>query len=268
MSARTFLVHGLVAGLLAGLAAFAVAFLLGEPQVQAAIDLEESSAVHTDSHHGGAAAHDHGGGGGGEQAAGSETVVPRSVQRAWGLLVGSTAVGIALGGVVALVAAAALGRLGRLTPRQSTATVALVGFVAFALVPFLKYPADPPGVGSGDTIGSRTAAYFGFVLVSVLVALAATVLAGRVSARRGAFAGVLFGTAVYLVVVVTVGALLPSSDPTGTFPADTLWYFRRASVATLTVMWAVLGIVLTALVGREHHRALRTQRRRDLAASL
>ncbi|MCW2817426.1 MAG: hypothetical protein JWR42_213, partial [Marmoricola sp.] len=207
MSARTFLVHGLVAGLLAGLAAFAVAFLVGEPQVQKAVDREETSATAPVSPHlhTGASAtaavlatatvapthtgHDHDGG----------EVVSRGTQRTWGLLVGSLAVGTALGGVVGLVAAATLGRLGRLSPRQSTSTIALLGFVAFALVPFWKYPANPPGVGSGDTIGNRTAEYFGFVLVSVVVAVAATVLASRASARRGAFAGVLTGGAVYLV---------------------------------------------------------------------
>ena len=70
------------------------------------------------------------------------------------------AVGVALGGLVGLASAFAVGRLGRLTPRQSTGLVAAVGFVGFALVPFLKYPANPPAVGSADTIGDRTALYW------------------------------------------------------------------------------------------------------------
>lgn len=279
MSARTFLVHGLVAGLLAGLAAFAVAFLVGEPQVQKAVDREEAGASAPLSPHllGGTSAtaavlttsttatnvpthtdhdHDHG------------EVVSRGTQRTWGLLTGSLAVGTTLGGVVGLVAAATLGRLGRLTPRQSTATIALLGFVSFAFVPFWKYPANPPGVGSGDTIGTRTAEYFGFVLVSVVVAVAATVLASRATTRRGAFAGVLTGGAVYLVVVLAVGLALPAVDAAGDFPADLLWSFRRASLATLTTMWAVLGLVLTALVGREHRKVVAARERRAHAAAL
>ncbi|MGL5927764.1 MAG: CbtA family protein, partial [Dermatophilaceae bacterium] len=39
MTARAFLVRGLLAGLLAGLAAFAVAYTLGEPHVDRAIAL-------------------------------------------------------------------------------------------------------------------------------------------------------------------------------------------------------------------------------------
>ena len=264
MTARTFLVRGLLAGLVAGLLTFAVAYAVGEPQVETAIGLEESAgaAASTHAHDDGATAthaHSHDD---------EEAVVSRGVQRTWGLLTGSLAVGVALGGIVGLVSAAAVGRLGRLTPRQSTGLVALVGFVGFALVPFLKYPANPPAVGSADTIGARTEWYFVFVLVSLLAAVAATVLANRVATRRGAYAGLLAGTAAYLLVVVVVGTLMPTVDEVGDFPADTLWFFRRASLVTLTTTWAVIGIVLAGLVGRDHHQLVVRQERRDLAASL
>ena len=263
MTARTFLVRGLLAGLVAGLLTFAVAYAVGEPQVETAIGLEESTgAASTHAHDDGAtAAHAH-------SHDDEEAVVSRGVQRTWGLLTGSLAVGVALGGIVGLVSAAAVGRLGRLTPRQSTGLVALVGFVAFALVPFLKYPANPPAVGSADTIGARTEWYFVFVLVSLLAAVAATVLANRVATRRGAYAGLLAGGAAYLLVVVVVGTLMPTVDEVGDFPADTLWFFRRASLVTLTTMWAVIGIVLAGLIGRQHHQLVVRQERRDLAASL
>ena len=56
--------------------------------------------------------------------------------------------------------------------RPGIAVVAAVGFVAVALVPFLKYPATPPAVGSAETIGDRTGYYFAFQLVSLVVAVA------------------------------------------------------------------------------------------------
>ena len=262
MTARSFLVRGLLAGLVAGLLTFAVAYAVGEPQVETAIGLEESEGAPAPTHShddGDTAAHSHDDG---------EAVVSRGVQRTWGLLTGSLAVGVALGGIVGLASAAAVGRLGRLSPRQSTGVVALVGFVGFALVPFLKYPANPPAVGNADTIGARTEWYFVFVLVSLLAAVAATVLAGRVATHRGAYAGLLAGGAAYLLVVVVVGTLMPTVNEVGDFPADTLWFFRRASLASLTTMWAVIGVVLAGLVGREHHKVVARQERRDLAASL
>jgi Probable cobalt transporter subunit (CbtA) len=271
MTARDFLVRGLLAGLLAGFAVFVVALTVGEPQVQAAIEVEEA----------GAAAHQHPGTSTGTPTgtpAGDEaehshhdeggTVVSRHDQRTWGLLTGSLGLAVTLGGVVGLVAAGVVGRIGRWSPGQSTAFVALAGFVSVGLVPFLKYPASPPGVGDPDTIGSRTVDYFAYLLVSVLAAAAATVLAQRVWRDRGAYVAVLAGVALYLLVVVTAGELMPTVNEVGDFPADTLWYFRRASLLTQATMWAATGVLLVGMVDRLHRRTSATTRRRELAASL
>ena len=270
MNARAFLVRGLLVGLLAGIAAFAVAYAVGEPHVERAIALEEAGGVAATSdeetadhpHEAGTPAHSHGGGGDGG------TSVSRPTQRTWGLATGTLDIGVALGGLVALVAAGTLGRLGRLTPRQSTAAVALVGFTAFALVPFLKYPATPPAVGSGDTIGERTGYYFLFLLISLAVGVGAVVVATRLWQRRGAFEAVAIAATGYVAVMIVAGELMPTVNEVGDFPADELWFFRRASLYTLAMMWAVIGVGLTALVGRLHEQAASVAARRELAASL
>jgi hypothetical protein len=252
MTARAFLVRGLLVGLLAGFASFLVAHQVGEPHVERAIVLEEATAEPAPA----ADAEDEG------------STVSRGDQRTWGLLTGTVAVGLAVGGLVALVAAATVGRIGRLTPGQSTAVVSLVGFVAVALVPFLKYPATPPAVGSGDTIGDRTSWFFGFVLLSVAVAALASLLAVRVAEDAGVFTGVVGGAGLYLVVMVGAGLLMPTVNEVGAFPADELWYFRVASLLTLATLWGVIGVGLTGLVGRMHTAASAVRARRELAASL
>ncbi|GGR54372.1 putative cobalt transporter CbtA [Nocardioides luteus] len=262
MSARAFLVRGLLAGLLAGIVTFMVAYAVGEPQVGAAIALEEAGGDgHSHSH---AEGGEEGGDEGGEEA----PEVSRTNQSTWGLLTGTLAIGVALGGIVALVAAVALGRIGRLSPGQSTALVTLIGFVAFALVPFLKYPATPPAVGSGDTIGLRTSVYFGYLLVSVVAAALATYGAVRLRERFGTYAAVVGGTAAYLVVVVVAGQLFATVNEIGDFPADTLWSFRLASLITLATMWGVLGVALTGLIGRLHRQQQAVAERKAFAASL
>jgi Probable cobalt transporter subunit (CbtA) len=266
MNARAFLVRGLLAGLIAGLAAFFVANVVGEPHVEAAIALEEAAAPATDAPSDG---HTHSRAD--DAASGdSEEVfeVSRDNQSTWGLLTGSLAVGVALGGLVALVAAGTLGRLGRLLPAQSTALVALIGFVSVALVPFLKYPATPPAVGSGDTIGDRTALYFGFLVVSVAAAALATYVACRLRERIGTYGGVVAGIAAYLLVVVVAGQVFATVNEVGDFPADTLWFFRRSSLFTLATVWGVLGVVLTGLVSRLYAQEAAVAERRELAASL
>lgn len=263
MTARAFLIRGLLVGLLAGFATFLVAYQVGEPQVERAIALEEPAAPAQESaaheHEEGTAAHSHG-----EE----DTVVSRGTQRTWGLLTGSVAVSVALGGIVALISAGLVGRLGRLRPGQTTAVVALIGFIAYALVPFLKYPATPPAVGSGDTIGQRTSYYFAFVLISLVIAVAATVLANRLWERYGAYVAVVSGAALYLVVMVIAGQVMPTVNQVGDFPADTLWFLRLSSLLTLATMWTVIGVALTGLVGKLYADSVRTQVRRELAASL
>jgi predicted cobalt transporter CbtA len=261
MTARALLVRGLLAGLLAGLATFVVAYAVGEPHVETAIALEGGPSAHEHGDPGGADAHHH-------TSADEGAVVSRADQSTWGLLTGTLAVGVAIGGIVALVAAGTIGRIGTLLPGQSTALVALVGFVSVALVPFLKYPANPPGVGSGDTIGERTALYFGFLLVSVAAAVAATYAGVRLRERLGTYAGVVLGIAAYLAVVVVAGQVFATVDEVGDFPADTLWFFRRASLLTLATTWAVLGVALAGMVGRLDATHTAVLRRRELATSL
>ena len=257
LSPAAFLVRGLAVGLVAGLIAFVVAFALGEPYVDDAIALEESAAAQPHAEHA-------------DESAGQDGMVEisRENQKSWGLLTGSLAIGAALGGLASLAAAAVLGRLGSLSARGSTALVALIGFVAVTLVPFAKYPATPPAVGSADTIGGRTASYFGLLLVSVLAAIAAVVLANRLRRRYDGWTATFIAAGVYVAVVSVAGLLLPTVNELGDFPADTLWYFRRSSLITLAALWASIGVGLTLLVGRLHDRAAADLARRRLAASL
>lgn len=251
MTPSKFLIRGLLAGLLAGLAAFAVAYVVGEPQVNAAIALEEAAAPADPANH--------------DEA----PEVSRANQATWGLLTGTLAIGVAMGGVTALAAAFALGRIGTLKPTQTTALVALLGFVAIGLVPFLKYPAVPPAVGNPDTIGDRTTLYFGFLAICVLAVVAETIFAALLL-RRGAsvFQAVAFPALGFLAIVGLAAAMMPSVNEVGGFPADTLWFFRRASILTTAALWATLGVALTGLIGRLYAKESAAQARRDLAASL
>jgi hypothetical protein len=262
MNARAFLIRGLLAGLLAGFAAFAVAYVVGEPHVDSAIAIEESSDVPAD-HHGGAEsavpAHSHD-----EDVA----VVSRQNQSTWGLATGMVTIGVTIGGVLALVASGVMGRIGNLSPATSTGFMGAIGYVSVALIPFLKYPATPPAVGDGETIGQRTVLYFTFLLISVAAATASTFLAAKLRDSWGAQGAVLIGVGTYVAVVVAAGALMPAIDEIGDFPGGVLWDFRLASLLTLTTLWATAAIVLTTLIRRLHADHVKVQARREFAASL
>lgn len=247
LTARSFLVRGLLIGLLAGIAAFGVAYIAGEPSVEAAIAQEEAGAA---AEHG--AAHEHPGGEEGHSHGDAEeTEVPRSLQSSLGLLTGTAVAGTTLGGLVGVLSALALGRFGGLSGRSSTLAVAAIGFVAVYLVPFAVYPPNPPAVGSGDTIASRTILYFSMVAISLLCAVGSVILGRKLHPRWGGWYATLVAGGAYLVAVLIVRAVLPTYDevPAG-FPASVLYEFRAASVLTQLVLWAVIGLGLAEAVHR------------------
>lgn len=246
------LFRGMLIGILAGLVAFGFAQIHGEPQVAQAIALEGEGghshgapaapdpATSDHEHAPGTAAHDHG------EAAGESggEGISRGTQAGVGLLTGTTAYGMAIGGILALVFAGVQGRVSHLRPRATIALVALGGYVALVLVPGLKYPANPPAVGSGETIGIRTAMYFVMLGFSVAAMVLSVVLGRNLSARHGAWNATLYAAAAYLVLVSIVGFALPRLDEvTGSgFPAQLLWEFRASTFALQAVIWSVLAI--------------------------
>ena len=254
-SARNFLIRGLLAGLLAGLVAFGIAYTLGEPSLNASIAIEESASTGHDHP-------DHAAAPGGSEAP-LTTEVPRSLQSTAGLLTGTLVAGVTLGGLVGVISALALGRFGRLGVRAMSLSVTAIGFVSLGLVPFVAYPPNPPAVGQSDTIGARTGWYLVMVLASVVLAMAAVWLAGRLAARLGAWNAGLAAAGGYVVLVAVVMLVLPAvhetpepmRDATGTiiypgFPADVLYDFRLVSLGAQLVLWATIGLAFSTLAGR------------------
>lgn len=258
VTARAFLVRGLLAGLIAGLAAFGVAYAAGEPAIEAAIALEGSAGDHA---HPDAAAPN-------QPAADPDPVVPRSLQSTLGLLTATLLAGTALGGLVGVLTALALGRLGGLGARGTGLAVAGLGFVALVLVPFAVYPPNPPAVGSGDTIGVRSTLYVVLVAISVVAAVTAVLGGRRLAARWGAWPAGLAATTGYAAAIVVVALALPRFDevPAG-FPATVLYDFRMASLLTSFTLWAVLGVTLSELVHRRLQRVQRARRAPSVRAS-
>ena len=231
---KTLLVRGMLAGLIAGVLAFGFAYAFGEPSVNTAIGIEEAGTAH--SHDAGQAAE-----------APEEELVPRDIQSTVGLLTGVLAYGVAIGGLFALAFAFVYGRLGTLRPRVTAILLTGGAFAVVFLVPFLKYPANPPAVGQPGTIGTRTELYFGFVAISLLAGILAAAFGRRLADRFGVWGGFLLAAAGYVVVVAVAAWLMPIIDEVpATFPASTLWSFRTASIGTQATLWLALGLTFGA----------------------
>ncbi|AQZ61315.1 Predicted cobalt transporter CbtA [[Actinomadura] parvosata subsp. kistnae] len=251
---RTLLVRGLLTGLLAGLIAGGFAFVVGEPHVDSAIALEEAAAAKAgtgagtgtgeSAGHDQAAGHDHTAGSGeaGGHSHGDEATVSRPVQKA-GLFLATGLYGLAVGGVFALVFAGLRGRVGPRSDGRLAVAAAGAAFTAVVLVPFLKYPANPPAVGDPETINGRTLLYVVIVLVGLAATAIAVATARRVTSPDPWVRGVA-ATGAFLVPVIAAWVLLPAVNevPDG-FPAALLWEFRIASLGTQLVFWAAFGVL-------------------------
>ncbi|MEU4421037.1 CbtA family protein [Actinoplanes sp. NPDC024001] len=232
------LLRGLLAGLIAGLVAGGFAFVFGEPHIDAAIAIEEAAA-----HASGDAGHH-----------GEEALVSRDGQKA-GLVLATSFYGIAMGGLIAIAYTLLRRRLHTGSDSRAALQLAGAALVGAVLVPFLKYPPNPPAVGDPATINQRTWSYLA-VLVLGLVAVWTAVLAARtqrVEWRRAVAAVIGF-----LVVVTVAYLLLPTiTEVPETFPATLLWDFRITSLGTQVVLWSALGLAFAALVStRERKPAL------------
>ncbi|WP_354643245.1 CbtA family protein [Kitasatospora camelliae] len=234
VSVRSLLVRGMLAGLVAGLFALAVAYLLGEQHIDAAISFEEAQP------------HSHGDGG--------EELVSRALQSTAGLATGILVYAVALGGIAGLVFAFMLGRTGRFGPRATALILASSAFVSVYLVPFLKYPANPPAATDPDTINQRTGTYFLMIALSVLLAVGATILGRRLAPALGNWNATVAAVAGFVVVTGLVFFFLPSyNEVPEHFSAELLWNFRVSALAIQLTLWSVFGVVLGHLAERLVH---------------
>ncbi|MGW7574442.1 CbtA family protein [Streptomyces sp. NPDC054765] len=225
---RNLLVRGMLAGLAAGVLALVVAYLLGEPRVDAAIAFEDAHS------------HEH-----------EMEVVSRALQSTAGLATGVLIYGVALGGIAALAFCVALGRIGRFGARATAALMSGAALLAVYLVPFLKYPANPPSVGDPDTIGKRTALYFLMMLLGILLAVAATILGRRLAPKLGNWYATVAAAAAFVVAIGLAYAFLPAIDEVPhDFSPTLLWQFRLSAIAIQLVLWSAFGLVFGHLAER------------------
>jgi predicted cobalt transporter CbtA len=265
---RALVLRGAAVGALGGLLAYLFAWVFAEPTIQAAIDYEsgrdEAKAALAAATGQAADAPD-------------PELFSRAVQGNIGLGVGVIAFGVAIGLFFAVAFCMAFGRTGNVRPRQLSLLVALAGFLTLFLVPFLKYPSNPPSIGNPDTIRDRGALWLLMVVASVVCAIGATWLGKRLQARFGTWNATLLACAAFVVVMGAGMAVLPAlgqlsanvevsgslltetpqplRDSTGAivypgFDADLLYRFRLYSVGAQVILWTAIGLAFAPLADR------------------
>ncbi|OLE28388.1 MAG: hypothetical protein AUG49_02570 [Catenulispora sp. 13_1_20CM_3_70_7] len=177
-----------------------------------------------------------------------------------GLLVATVATALAFGAIYAIVYAFVHRADSDAEPWGRGLGLAGAAFTGVWLLPFLRYPANPPGVGDPGTIGMRTNAW----LASIVISLIAVILAWRIHAwlaGRGASAPARqLSVAGIVVVALAVLFALPDNPDAIEVPAKLLWEFRLFSIATTALLWAVLGVTFGLLGLRANRLAAASEK--------
>jgi hypothetical protein len=251
---KRLILRGILAGAVGGVLAFVFARIFAEPLIEKAINYESGrDAAQTAL----------------DKAAGLPTepadpdIFSRTIQANLGIGVGMILFGAAMGVLFAVAYAICLGRVGNLRPRTLALLVAGGGFLGFYLLPFVKYPANPPSIGHGETIRERGGVYLVMVFASIALLVLAVWLGQKLKPRFGNWNASLLAGAAFVVAIGILIAVLPAvretpqplTDPNGTivypgFPADTLFGFRFYSVAAQLILWATIGLVFAPLAER------------------
>jgi len=192
--------RGALAGFIAGVLGFVFARILAEPFINKAIDYESGrhdilTALN--------------------QAAGRPVtpdgpeVFSRTIQSTIGMFSGIVAFSTAMG---ALVAVAYLVLHGRFTVRPQTLAwqIAAFGFLGVYLLPFVKYPANPPAIGHAFTITTRGHLYLATVAVSLVLLGLAVFLTRKLLPRFGLYRSILLSALAFFVVYGVIIGVLPS----------------------------------------------------------
>jgi hypothetical protein len=265
---KRLILRGVLAGAVGGLLAFVFARIFAEPQIGKAISYESARDAAQ-------AALD--------RAAGlpvepdGPDLFSRTVQADVGMGVGLVLFGMAMGALLAVVYTVCLGRVGGVRPRTLALLVAGAGFLGLYLVPFLKYPADPPAIGHPETIKQRTGLYLLMVLCSVVLLGLTVWLGRRLRDRFGTWNATLLAGLFFVVAIGVIMALLPPlghlavnreqygdqatetplplKDAQGNivfpgFPADVLAAFRLYSVCAQALLWGAIALVFAPLAER------------------
>lgn len=228
--------RGVLSGMLASLAATGFSYFLAEPLMDQAVEMESVREAAE---------------GARQQAAGLMTdhhmeVFSRSTQHA-GLILATALTGLALGALFAVIYWLLHKREPHKDPWRKSLYLAGAAFTAVWLMPFLRYPSNPPGVGDPATIGFRTNIWLAAVAMGIASVLGAWRLHGFLTARGVSMPGRQLAATGLLLAGMAASFALPANPDAVDVPAPLLWEFRLLSIATVLLLWAVLGITFGLL---------------------
>ncbi len=224
MKSTLFIAIVLISGALAGAIHGTVNFAIVEPYLDQAIGIENQNLF----------------------ASGGEDDNPQfwaehEEYRVWqksGQVLAGMILGIAMGSLFGIVYALSRNSLPGKNDVSKAVILAGIMWVTIYLIPFLKYPANPPTIGDADTVVLRGILYLSFIAISGFSAVGFSRLYKKFENKKYlSFLG-------YAVFITSVFFIIPPSPDEVTAPMDLVNGFRIMYVMAVTTFWIAEAIIL------------------------
>jgi len=225
MKTITFITIVLVSGALAGLVHGTVNFTVVEPYLDQAIGLENESLFAS-----------------GEAEDTLEFWAEYESYRIWqksGQVLAGVILGLAMGSLFGIVYALSKNSLPGKNDVAKSVILAGVMWITIYIIPFLKYPANPPTVGDGETVMLRAILYVSFIALSGIGVVIFYKLSCKLQNNKKYFG--LFGYVIFITILFFV---MPENPDEITAPMNLVNEFRLMSVLGVSSFWLSVGLIL------------------------
>ena len=225
MKTITFITIVLVSGALAGLVHGTINFALVEPYLDQAIGLENESLFAS-----------------GDAEDTLEFWAEYESYRIWqksGQVLAGVILGLAMGSLFGIVYALSRNSLPGKTDVTKSVILAGIMWLTIYIIPFLKYPANPPTVGDGETVMLRAILYVSFITLSGIGVVIFYKLSQKLQNNKKYFG--LFGYVIFITILFFV---MPENPDEITAPMNLVNEFRLMSVLGVSSFWLSVGLIL------------------------
>ena len=225
MKTVIFILIVLISGALAGLVHGTVNFAIVEPYLDQAIGLENESLFAS-----------------GEAEDTLEFWAEYESYRIWqksGQVLAGIILGVAMGSLFGIVFGLSRNSLPGKNDVSKSVFLSILMWFTLYLIPFLKYPSNPPTVGDGETVVLRAILYVSFIIISGVGVIVFYKLSKKLNGNKK-----------YLAIVGYAGLMtiafiaMPDNPDEITAPMNLVNEFRSVSVLGVSSFWGSVGIIL------------------------
>ena len=215
----------LISGAFAGLIHGTVNFAVVEPYLDQAIGIENQNLFES-----------------GEAEDSPQFWVEYEGYRVWqksGQILAGVILGTSVGALFGIVFALSRNSLPGSSDVKRALVLAGIMWLTLYLIPFLKYPANPPTVGDAETVVLRATLYLSFIAISGTGAIVFYKLSKRFKNRKKLVSLIGYG-----VFISAVFFIMPENPDEIAAPMNLVNEFRMMSVLGVSSFWISVGTIL------------------------